>query len=150
MTFTGQFPDWILYQLTHMGAQKNVPKRTKVKYCKLTYLLLKKKFYEIFQVLSIDDPFNSIYGIGVFNFNSSLNILSSFLLFSSIFSRLWNTMAPKSLGKLWLIFSKLAWLSNSQLKILEIKHWLYAFLFYHVFCAWCLITKWLHDQVFQH
>lgn len=69
-----------------MGAQKNVPKRTKVKYCKLTYLLLKKKFYEIFQVLSIDDPFNSIYGMGVFNFNSSLNILSSFLLFSSIFS----------------------------------------------------------------
>ena len=63
-------------------------------------------------------------------------------------------MAPSKayLGRgfsVWLIWSKLAWLNYSHLKILEIKHFFYTSLFYHIFCVWCLATIWFDYQAFN-
>ena len=71
--------------------------------------------------------------------------------FSFLFSLL---MAPSKadLGRgfsVWLIWSKLAWLNYSHLKILEIKHFFYTSLFYHIFCVWCLATIWFDYQAFN-
>ena len=49
-----QYPEWISYQLTGMGAQKNVPKKQNIKLSGLTYIFVKKKFNETHKNFSVN------------------------------------------------------------------------------------------------
>ena len=88
MDLPGPYPEQISYWLTSMGAQKNVPKKQKVKLLTLTCLFIKRKFKETHKDFSINNLYNSKCGKTIFSFLTPL------------LTKLQNTLTPNSLDKL--------------------------------------------------
>ena len=62
------YPEQILYWLTSMGTQKNVPKKQKVKLLVLTCLFVKSKFNKSHKYFSINYPYNKKCGKMILSF----------------------------------------------------------------------------------
>ena len=69
----GPHPERISYQLTGMGAQKNIPKKQNVKMLGLTCMFVKKKFNEIHEDFSINYPYIRKCGKTIFSFDFSFD-----------------------------------------------------------------------------
>ena len=80
------YSERISYRLTGMGAQKNIPKKQKVRLLKLTCLFLKRKFNQT--------------KISILTTSTTANVERQFSVLILLSTKQRNTMAPNSLDKL--------------------------------------------------
>ena len=83
----GPYLEQISYRLTGMGAQKNAPKKQKVKLLGLTCLFIKRKFNETHKTSILTTP-------------TTANMERQFSVLTFLSTKLWNTLASNSLDKL--------------------------------------------------